>query len=207
LAEWHLCRMPSGRLFRGGMPGGRSPTRVTPRKRPRNSCWRDLWRMSEAGVVRRPSVKARMRALAVVEVPIATDQSARRADAVAGAAIDLFVFDRAPEPLDKDVVAPRPLAVHAPLPSTPPCRPRPLAVMLIAMALSSSRPVTSAPVNWLPWSVLKISGVPRRASASSTASRQNATCIAIDTRHDRTRRLNQSTTAASRQSRVPLGCR
>jgi len=77
------------------------------------------------------------------------------------------------------------LSRHAPLPS-----------MLIAMALPSSRPVKSAPVNWLPWSVLKISGLPCLAIASSTASRQNSTSIVIDTRHDRTRRLNQSTTAA-----------
>ena len=41
------------------------------------------------------------------------------------------------------------------------------------MALSSSRPVNRALVNWLPWSVLKISGLPCLASASSTASRQN----------------------------------
>src|ERR1700680_2957124 len=85
-------------LFRGGMPGGRSPTRVTPRKRLRNSCGRDRRQMSEVGAVRRPSVKARMRALAVVEVQIPADRGARQADAVVGPQIDLFVFDRAPEP-------------------------------------------------------------------------------------------------------------
>ena len=67
--------------------------------------------------------------------------------------------------------------------------------MLIAMALSSSRPVNSVLVNWLPWSVLKISGLPCFASASSTASRQNPTSMVIDSRQARTRRLNQSTTA------------
>ena len=54
-----------------------------------------------------------MRTLAVVEVQIPADRSARLADAVVGPKIDLFVFDRAPEALDEDVVAPRPLAVHA----------------------------------------------------------------------------------------------
>jgi hypothetical protein len=51
-------------------------------------------------------------------------------------------------------------------------------------------------VNWLPWSVLKISGLPCLASASSRASRQNPTSIVIDNRQARTLRLNQSTTAA-----------
>jgi len=41
--------------------------------------------------------------------------------------------------------------------------------MLIAIALSRSRPVNSALVNWLPWSVLKISGFAYWASAASTA--------------------------------------
>jgi len=68
--------------------------------------------------------------------------------------------------------------------------------MLIAMALSDRAPVNAALVNRLPWPVLKISGVPCLASASATASRQNATAIVIDTRHARTPRLNQSTTAA-----------
>jgi len=32
--------------------------------------------------------------------------------------------------------------------------------MLMAMALPVSRPVNAVLVNWLPWSVLKISGLP-----------------------------------------------
>ncbi len=67
--------------------------------------------------------------------------------------------------------------------------------MLMAMAFFTSRPVNAALVNWLPWSVLKISGLPCRTRASSTASRQNSTSIVIDSRQARTRRLNQSTTA------------
>src|ERR1700761_8578187 len=36
----------------------------------------------------------------------------------------------------------------------------------------ANAPVKTAPVNWLPWSVLKISGLPQRANASSNASTQ-----------------------------------
>ncbi len=46
------------------------------------------------------------------------------------------------------------------------------------------------------WSVLKISGLPYRAIASSTASVQNAVSIEIDSRHASTLRLCQSMTAA-----------
>ena len=54
-----------------------------------------------------------MRALAVVEVQIPADRSARFADTVVSPQIDLLVFDRAPEPLNEDVVAPRAPAIHA----------------------------------------------------------------------------------------------
>jgi len=43
---------------------------------------------------------------------------------------------------------------------------------------------------------LKISGLPYRARASSTASRQNSVSSVIDNFHARALRLNQSTTAA-----------
>jgi len=45
-------------------------------------------------------------------------------------------------------------------------------------------------------SVLKISGLPCFARASSTASMQKSVVIVIDSRQDSTRRLYQSTTAA-----------
>ena len=44
------------------------------------------------------------------------------------------------------------LSMHRPLPS-----------MLIVMPWAFSTPVKSVLVNWLPWSVLKISGLPNRA--------------------------------------------
>ena len=54
-----------------------------------------------------------MRPLAVVEVQIPADRSARFAGAVIGPEVDLLVFDRAPPPLDKHVVQPSAAAVHA----------------------------------------------------------------------------------------------
>jgi hypothetical protein len=53
-------------------------------------------------------------------------------------------------------------------------------------------------VNWLPWSVLKISGLPQRASASSNASTQNAASIVLKSRQASTARENQSMIATSR---------
>src|SRR5260370_12959 len=44
--------------------------------------------------------------------------------------------------------------------------------MLMAMPLLASRPVKAEPVNCEPWSVLKISGLPWRAKASSRGSTQ-----------------------------------
>ena len=60
------------------------------------------------------------------------------------------------------------------------------------MPAAASMPVKAALVNWLPWSVLKISGRPKRASASSSASTQNETSIVFDSRHASTARLAQS---------------
>jgi len=62
--------------------------------------------------------------------------------------------------------------------------------MRIAMPCACSIPVKAMEVNWLPWSALKISGLPRRAKASRNASRQNSVPSVIESRHARTRRLN-----------------
>ena len=48
------------------------------------------------------------------------------------------------------------------------------------MPAAASVPVKAWLVNWLPWSVLKISGLPKRASASSRAATQNDTSIVLD---------------------------
>ena len=43
--------------------------------------------------------------------------------------------------------------------------------------------IAAALVNWLPWSVLKMSGRPNRASASSSAAPQNRVSMLLDSRH------------------------
>jgi hypothetical protein len=58
-------------------------------------------------------VKARVGSAVIVEVKIPADRSTSFADAVVGAQIHVLVFDAAPEPLDKHVVAPGAFAVHA----------------------------------------------------------------------------------------------
>ena len=72
-------------------------------------------------------------------------------------------------------------------------RPRPSIEMRICAAASA--PVKAALVNWLPWSVLKISGLPKRANAASSAETQNDTSIVFERRQARTARLAQSITA------------
>lgn len=56
-----------------------------------------------------------MRSPAVVEGEIPADRGARVGHAGIGAQLDLLVFDRFPDALDEDVVAPGALAVHADL--------------------------------------------------------------------------------------------
>src|SRR5262245_42949058 len=72
-------------------------------------------------------------------------------------------------------------------------RPRPSIEMRTLAAISA--PVNAALVNWLPWSVLKISGRPKRASASCSAARQNEVSMVFDSRQANTARLAQSMTA------------
>src|SRR5687768_8440583 len=50
---------------------------------------------------------------AVVKSGILADRSTGLSDTVVGFEKHLLVFDAAPEPLDKDVVTPRALAIHA----------------------------------------------------------------------------------------------
>ena len=69
-------------------------------------------------------------------------------------------------------------------------RPRPSIEM--GTPAVSSTPVKRGEVNWLPWSVLKISGRPNRVRASSRASMQNSASMVFDNRQDRTFRVDQS---------------
>src|SRR5687768_4684905 len=54
-----------------------------------------------------------MRPPAVVERQISADGGSRLGHAVVGFEIHLLVFDAAPQPLDKHIVAPGSLAIHA----------------------------------------------------------------------------------------------
>ena len=53
-------------------------------------------------------------------------------------------------------------------------------------------PVKAVLVNWLPWSVLKMFGLPKRARASSSAEAQNEPSMVLDSRQESTARLAQS---------------
>jgi hypothetical protein len=68
--------------------------------------------------------------------------------------------------------------------------------MLMAIPASRSTLVKLWLVNCQPWSVLKTSGLPYRAIASSSASTRKSASMVIDSRQDSTRRPNQSMTAA-----------
>ena len=68
--------------------------------------------------------------------------------------------------------------------------------MLILMSLDNSLSVKGWLVNWQPWSLLKIAGLPF-SNALSNASRQKPTSRLTETSQDRTYRLYQSRTATS----------
>ena len=71
---------------------------------------------------------------------------------------------------------------------------RPLPSMLIRTHASFRRPVNDAPVYWLPWSVLKISGCPPSKARSNVATQKSASKV-IDRSQLSTYRLCQSITA------------
>src|SRR5437016_14212640 len=100
------------------------------------------------------------------------DAGFSRGDVAIGMQVNLLVFEAAPQPLDEDVVHAAPLA--------------------IVTSCLFSTPVKSSLVNWPPWSVLKISGRPKRASASSSASTQKSAPSVFDSRQASTARLCQS---------------
>jgi hypothetical protein len=91
---------------------------------------------------RRAIAEALVLALLVVEVEPGANTGLGFGHSRVGIEVDFLVFETAPQPLDKDVVS-----MHRPLPS-----------MLIVIPWSFRVPVKSSLVNWLPWSVLKISG-------------------------------------------------
>jgi hypothetical protein len=60
-------------------------------------------------------------------------------------------------------------------------------------------------MNWLRWSVVKISGWPSRASYSFTASMQKSASSVIETHQDGNRRVNESRTAARQMRPRTIG--
>jgi hypothetical protein len=66
---------------------------------------------------------------------------------------------------------------------------RPLPSMQIRQPVAFSRSSQTAEVNCAPWSVLKISGVPKRASAPSSAARQKSLVRVFESRQLSTLRL------------------
>ena len=67
--------------------------------------------------------------------------------------------------------------------------------MEMVISTSLMQRMKSKLVNWLPWSVLRISGLPCRARAFSNGLTQNRAPMVLDSRQDSTRRLTQSITA------------
>ena len=64
--------------------------------------------------------------------------------------------------------------------------------LLMRMSAPVSAAVNAKLANWLPWSLLKMSGVPKCASASSAALTQKPTLIVFDSRHASNLRVAQS---------------
>jgi hypothetical protein len=102
-----------------------------------------------------------------------SDAGFGRSHRVIGMQIDLFVFDRLPQPLDEHVVAPGTAAIHADLDPVP------------------LQDLDKAGGRELPGSVLKICGASYFAIASSSASTQKSAIMLLETRQLSTLRLNQ----------------
>ena len=84
-----------------------------------------------------------MRPIFVVIPQLVRNGLTRLTPILAFVQIDTLVFERAPQTLDEDVVPPSALAVHGDL----------------YLGLLEDLDKIAA-LNWLPWSVLKISGLP-----------------------------------------------
>ena len=76
------------------------------------SCCAERQRI-EVGLIRGAAVKSDVGSLCVVEGDVASDRLPCFADAFIGVQIDFLVLDGSPEALDKDIVSPCALAVHA----------------------------------------------------------------------------------------------
>ena len=70
---------------------------------------------AQVGLIRRPPTQALMWSPAVVEVQMLSNRCKGFRHVGVGFQIDLLVFDTLPDPLDKDVVPPGSLSIHADL--------------------------------------------------------------------------------------------
>ena len=80
----------------------------------------------------------------------------------------------------------------------------PFPSMLILTPLRSRSPENPSPMNWLPWSVLKTSGV-SVTNASSKASTQKSASRVLESRQVTTYRLYQSMMATSYRNPMAMG--
>src|SRR6201984_3395840 len=137
-----------------------------------------------------------MLAFVVVKAEPGANPSLGLGNVLIGIEVDFLVFEAAPQPLDEDVV-------HV----AAPCfrRGRLLPSMLIMTPCCFRVPVKSSLVNWLPWSVLKISGRPLRESASSSASTQKSASSVLESRQARTARLAQSLITTRERKHLAIG--
>jgi hypothetical protein len=138
-----------------------------------------FWQAVEVYLIGRLRFQAGVRSNGVIELQVSADGSSCLADRGVGVQVDLLVLDGLPDALDEDVVAPAAFAVYADLDP-----------------FFFQPPVKASLVNCEPWLVLKISGFSFLERASSSASMQKEASMVIDSFQARTRRLNQSTTAA-----------
>jgi len=100
----------------------------------------------------------------VVEIEVTTQSAFGFVQVGVAVQIDFLIFHAAPQSLDEDVVQTAAAPVHT------------------DAYLGLVKPVL---VNWLPWSVLNISGVPA-ARASLSASTENTASSVFESRQDST---------------------
>ena len=113
--------------------------------------------------VRGETAKAGVGPMPVVEVDPSSDADAGLRVRFKGMEIHVFVLEAAPEAFDKHISSQRPRSS-----------------MEMRMPLSCRTLVKVKLVNWLPWSVLKISGLPYFAKASSRAQTQKSASMVLD---------------------------